>query len=98
MVGETPPQLSSWWPVMAKPPDSGCPLLGLFGNDDQFPTPAQVDEIEKALRDAGKDYEFHRYDGAGHAFFSVDRPSYRVEAAIDGWQRISAFLGTHLAG
>ena len=48
------------------------------------------------LRGHGKTYEFHRYDGAGHAFFSVDRPSYRVAAALDGWQRIHTFLATHL--
>ena len=54
--------------------------------------------LDKALTEAGKDHEFHRYDGAGHAFFSVDRTAYRVEAAIDGWQRIGAFFGTHLAG
>jgi carboxymethylenebutenolidase len=96
IVGETPPQMRSMVPVIGRTPDIGCPLLGLFGNDDQFPTPAQVDEIEQALRDAGKDYEFHRYDGAGHAFFSPDRPSYRVEAAIDGWERIWSFLSRHL--
>ncbi|HSU08319.1 MAG TPA: dienelactone hydrolase family protein, partial [Pseudonocardia sp.] len=45
----------------------------------------------------GKAHEFHRYDGAGHAFFSVDRPAYRVAAALDGWQRIRTFLATHLA-
>ena len=38
-----------------------------------------------------KPHEFHRYDDAGHAFFSVDRPSYRVAAANDGWERIAAF-------
>ena len=54
------------------------PLLGLFGNDDRNPSPDQVDELEKLLRRARQDHEFHRYDGAGHAFFSVDRPAYRV--------------------
>src|SRR3954454_10366301 len=98
IVGETPPQMRSMVPVIDRTADIGCPLLGLFCNDDQFPTPAQVDEIEQALRDAGKEYEFHRYDGAGHAFFSPDRPSYRVEAAIDGWERIWSFLGRHLGG
>ena len=73
------------------------PVLGLFGNDDSYPTPDQVDEIERHLKDAGKPYEFHRYDGAGHAFFSVDRPSYRPEAAVDGWEKIWAFLATNLA-
>src|SRR5437764_935257 len=36
--------------------------------------------------------------GAVHAFFSVDRPAYRVEAALDGWVRIQTFLDQHLAG
>jgi carboxymethylenebutenolidase len=98
IAGETPPQLPSMVPLLDRAPDIRCPVLGLFGNDDQFPTPAQVDEIDAALTAAGKEHEFHRYDGAGHAFFSVDRPAYRVEAALDGWQRIWAFLGARLAG
>ena len=93
IVGESPPQLPSMVPLIDRAPAIGCPLLGLFGNDDQFPTPEQVDEIEAALKEAGKDYEFHRYDGAGHGFFSPDRTAYRVEAALDGWDRIWAFLG-----
>jgi carboxymethylenebutenolidase len=98
IVGETPPQMSSMVPLVDRSPKVRCPLLGLFGNDDKFPTPEQVDVLEKALTGAGKDYEFHRYDGAGHAFFSPDRPSYRVEAAVDGWQRIGSFFAKHLAG
>jgi carboxymethylenebutenolidase len=43
-------------------------------------------------------YEFHSYPDAGHAFFAVDRPSYRVVAANDGWERIAAFYGTYLRG
>jgi carboxymethylenebutenolidase len=77
-------------------PRLACPVLGLFGNDDRFPSPEHVDEFERILQDEGKPYEFHRYDGAGHAFFAVDRPSYRVEAANDGWERIADFYGKHL--
>jgi len=77
-------------------PNLRCPVLGLFGNDDQYPTPEHVDEFEEILKAHGKTYEFHRYDGAGHAFFANDRPSYRVEAANDGWQRIAAFFRAHL--
>ena len=79
-------------------PNAKCPILGLFGNDDKFPTPEQVDELDQILTGNDKEHEFHRYDGAGHAFFSVDRPAYRAEAAIDGWQRIAAFYGRLLAG
>ncbi|MGI8762362.1 MAG: dienelactone hydrolase family protein [Jatrophihabitantaceae bacterium] len=77
-------------------PDLRCPLLGLFGNEDKAPSPEQVDELERLLTANGKPFEFHRYDGAGHAFFAVDRPSYRVEAANDGWARIGAFFSTNL--
>jgi carboxymethylenebutenolidase len=78
-------------------PDIQAPLLGLFGNDDQYPSPEQVDELEQILQGQGSPYEFHRYDDAGHAFFAVDRPSYRVAAANDGWEQIAAFYGTHLS-
>lgn len=83
-------------PLADRVPDLAAPLLGLFGNEDAHPSPAQVDELEKLLQDAGKTYEFHRYDDAGHGFFSVDRPSYRVAAALDGWERIRAFYRQHL--
>ena len=73
-----------------------CPLLGLFGNDDPRPSPADVDELEEALKKHGKDYDFHRYDGAGHGFFAVDRPSYNVDAANDGWEKVLAFFGKNL--
>jgi carboxymethylenebutenolidase len=76
--------------------DLRCPLLGLFGNEDKYPSPEHVDELEKLLTEHGKEHEFHRYDGAGHAFFSTDRPSYRPDAAVDGWQRITDFYGRHL--
>jgi carboxymethylenebutenolidase len=73
-----------------------CPLLGLFGNDDQNPSPAHVDKTEAVLKRLGKIYEFHRYDGAGHAFFAVNRPAYRPEQAMDGWNKVFAFLRKHL--
>ncbi len=75
----------------------GCPLLGLFGNDDKFPTPEEVDQHEAALKLHGKDYEFHRYDGAGHGFFYHHfAAAYRAEAAVDGWKKVFAFLDAKL--
>lgn len=84
-------------PIVDKTPNLSCPLLGLFGADDQYPSPEHVKELEEALKAAGKTYEFHSYEGAGHAFFAVNRPSYRPEAAVDGWGKIFAFYGEHLA-
>jgi carboxymethylenebutenolidase len=79
-------------------PNLRAPLLGLFGNDDSYPSPEQVDQLEEILKAEGKTYEFHRYDGAGHAFFANDRPAYRPEAANDGWEQITAFYSTYLGG
>jgi carboxymethylenebutenolidase len=74
-----------------------CPLLGLFGNDDENPNRDQVNRTEAVLKKLGKTYEFHRYDGAGHAFFNIMRPAYRAEQALDGWSKVIAFYGKHLA-
>jgi carboxymethylenebutenolidase len=72
------------------------PLLGLFGADDQYPSPEQNEILAEALRAAGKEFDFRTYEGAGHAFFNVDRPSYRPDSAVEGWRVIFDFLGKHL--
>jgi carboxymethylenebutenolidase len=77
-------------------PGMRCPLLGLFGKDDQHPSPEQVEQQEAALTASGKHFEFHSYPDAGHAFFCTTRPMYRVEAALEGWERIWEFLGRTL--
>jgi carboxymethylenebutenolidase len=77
-------------------PQLSCPLLGLFGAEDQYPSPEHVDELERLLSEAGKTFEFHTFEGAGHAFFHVDRVSYRPEAAIEGWGYVFDFFARHL--
>jgi len=74
----------------------GCPLMGLFGNDDMAPTPDEVNIHEAELKKHGKNYEFHRYDGAGHAFWSYDREVYRPVQAMDAWAKTFAFFEKHL--
>ncbi|MDQ6674772.1 MAG: dienelactone hydrolase family protein [Chloroflexota bacterium] len=76
--------------------DLQAPLLGLFGNDDQAPSPAEVDTHETELKKHAKAYEFHRYDGAGHGFFYYDRPPYRQQQAMDGWNKVFAFFDKYL--
>jgi len=85
-------------PIVHLAGNLSCPLLGLFGADDQAPSPDQVAELDKVLTEAGKPHEFHSYAGAGHAFFNVERPAYRPESATDGWRRIWDFHGRYLAG
>jgi carboxymethylenebutenolidase len=76
--------------------DLSSPLLGLFGEEDQGPTPEQVARHEEELKKYGKNYEFHMYAGAGHGFFYHHRPAYRQEQAVDGWNKVFAFLEKYL--
>jgi carboxymethylenebutenolidase len=84
-------------PVIDRAAELRCPLLGLFGAEDSHPSPAETKKIEEALAGHHKTFEFHTFEGAGHGFFATDRPSYRVEAANQGWRRIEEWFGRHLA-
>jgi carboxymethylenebutenolidase len=85
-------------PIVGLAKDLSCPLLGLFGADDKFPSPDETAELSKALDEVGKPHEFHTYEGTGHSFFTVDKPAYRPASATDGWQKIWDFYGRYLAG
>jgi len=74
-----------------------CPVAGFFGNEDRNPTPEDVDDYEAALAAAGVPYEFHRYDGAGHAFQNFPSPErYREAQSEDAWGKVLEFFGRHL--
>ena len=74
-----------------------CPVAGFFGNDDENPSPKDVDEYEAALENGGIEYEFHRYDGAGHAFQSFNsEDNYRESTSEDAWKKVLGFLGRNL--
>ena len=77
--------------------DLSCPILGLFGEEDSSPTPEQVKQHEAELKKHNKNYEFHMYPEAGHGFFYYHRPNYRQAQAVDGWQKIFAFLEKNLS-
>ena len=72
-------------------------LLGIFGNEDQNPSADQVNRTEEVLKKLNKNYEFHRYDGAGHGIFAAYSPTYRVAQAVDGWEKVMAFFKKTLA-
>ncbi len=99
VVVDDPKLLTALRPVppLEMTPKLACPVLGLFGNEDQNPNPDHVDRLQAALKKAGKNHEFHRYDGAGHAFFNTSRIAYRPEQAADGWTKVIAFFNKHLA-
>jgi carboxymethylenebutenolidase len=98
VVGEPPTQTGlKIGPIVDMTPSLSAPILGLFGAEDAYPSPEHVAELAAALDKYGKEREFHSFEGAGHAFFSVDRPNYRVEAANEGWRLIFEFFNKRLA-
>ena len=75
----------------------GCPVAGFFGNDDPNPSPEDVNDTEEALKANGNEYEFHRYDDAGHAFMDFTREErFSENATRDAWEKSIAFLDKHL--
>jgi carboxymethylenebutenolidase len=69
-------------------PEVSEPVLGLYGAEDTGIKVEQVNQMEAALKAAGKTAEFHEYPGAPHGFVADYRPSYRKEAAEDAWNKM----------
>ncbi len=74
-----------------------CPVYGFYGETDTRITGA-VPDVEKTMRELGRHYEPHVYQGAGHAFFNDSRSSYHVGAARDAWARTLEIFNRTLAG
>lgn len=79
-----------------------APVLGLYGGADTGIPLDTVDRMKKALQAAGADgnraaaaSEFVVYPEAPHAFHADYRPSFRKEAAEDGWKRALAWFRQH---
>ena len=71
-----------------------CDIIGFFGNKDQAPSPAMVDEFEKNMKEAGKNLAVNRYD-AGHGFANPSNPSFNAAAKADAYTKAIAFLKSH---
>jgi len=74
-----------------------APVLGLYGSADQGIPVATIDQMKAAAAAAGKakEVEFFVYKDAPHGFNADYRPSYRKDAAEDGWRRMLAFFKSH---
>ncbi len=72
-----------------------CPVLGLYGGDDRRITDL-VPDLVRAMEREGKEFDYHVYPGAKHAFFNDTGPNYQAEVAGDSWHRVLAFLGKEL--
>ncbi len=69
-----------------------APVLGLYGGADQGISQESVEKMRAAIKEAGKTAEIHVYPDTPHAFLADYRPSYRAEAAQDGWKRMLAWF------
>jgi carboxymethylenebutenolidase len=78
--------------------DLKAPVLGLYGEADQGIPVEHVERMRAALRQAGKQSEIIVYPAAPHGFHADYRPSYRKEAAEDGWKRMLEWFKRHGAG
>ena len=76
-----------------------APVLGLYGGEDTGIPVAAVDQMKAALAGsanaAARHSQFVVYPGAPHAFHADYRPSYRKDAAEDGWKRCTAWFKAH---
>ncbi len=68
------------------------PMLGLYGGADEGIPLDTIEKMRAACRAASKTCEIKVYDGVPHAFHADYRPSYRPDAAKDGWQRMLAWF------
>jgi carboxymethylenebutenolidase len=80
-------------------PDLTCPLLGLYGAEDNLIPVADVEELKRRLARTKHAHEVHIYPGAGHAFLNDTRPdAYRAQAAEAAWGCLVPFLRRELCG
>ncbi|MBI3654633.1 MAG: dienelactone hydrolase family protein [Acidobacteria bacterium] len=68
------------------------PVLGLYGEKDTGITVESVEKMRKALKDAGSKSEIILYPNTPHGFHADYRPSYRKDAAQDGWRRLQEWF------
>ncbi len=96
LVGDKNP-LQTSHPV-ERTADLRGPVLGLYGGQDQGIPLTTVEQMKAALDKgsaAAKRSQFHVYPDAPHAFHADYRPSYRKDAADDGWKRCLDWFKAH---
>ena len=71
------------------------PVLGLYGGADQGIPMDQIKAMQAALKAADKPSEIVVYPDTPHGFNADYRPSYRADAARDGWARMLVWFKDH---
>lgn len=71
------------------------PVLGLYGGADQGIPQPTVEQMRAALERGNSGSQIVVYEDAPHGFNADYRPSYRKDAASDGWKRMLAWFKAH---
>jgi carboxymethylenebutenolidase len=69
-----------------------CPLLGLYGGQDNSIPEDLIRQAQAKAKAAGKTVEIVIYPDAPHGFHADYRPSYREADAKDAWNRMLAWF------
>ena len=75
-----------------------APVLGLYAGADAGIPVAAVARLQEVLKSGNRSSQASRfilYPGVPHAFHADYRPSFRKEAAEDGWQQMLAWFKSH---
>jgi carboxymethylenebutenolidase len=75
--------------------DLKAPVLGLYGAADTGIPVESVERMRAACKAANKTCELVIYPDTPHGFNADYRPSYRPEAAKDGWAKMLAWFKDH---
>jgi len=92
--GNIAPQTSRFgWPLLLdRLPEIEAAVLLLYGADDDTIAPEEHAKLAEALSSSKKRYALSVFPGAGHAFASVDRETYRPAVAEAAWREALAWF------
>jgi len=76
--------------------DLSAPILLIYGANDKGVPAEQGRDLEKKLKQMGKNVQLQVYPDADHAFFNDTGRSYKPDAAADAWRRTIDFFRQHI--
>lgn len=74
------------------------PVLGLYGGKDDLIPNESVEKMRGILKAGESGSEIILYPDVPHGFYADYRPTYRKEAAEDGWRRLLAWFKEYGVG
>lgn len=77
--------------------NTNAAIMAQYGGTDTRVN-SSIPALEDALKAAGKTFEKHIYDGAGHAFNNDTGTRYNEAAALQAWQRTLDWFTQYLGG